>query len=479
MKIHNIRMGLATNSSSTHSLIFMSPDVVVGTDEYGDFGWDFFTAADRTSKENYLGYILKHSLDECVGEENANIILNSIFSNRDNFANQLAHAGYGIDHQSMPTLPVNWNGKGLNLEFFRALKDYVLNNPIIICGGNDNTDEKHPLQDAGVRIDFGLPEDCRFLDTLVARNDGTHWAVFDRNSGTKVRLSFQSKSAQADMVSKAKTPELVDIKITNFCPYGCEFCYQSSTTEGAHAESDVLYNMAATMRELKVFEVAFGGGEPTLHPHFKDILKYYRSQDVVPNFTTKNLAWIRNDKDREEILEACGAFAFSVQNGEEVRQLAETIKAHSGGDIDRGRRNKVSVQYVLHSGGNLYSVLEEARKHYFRVTLLGFKETGFGKGFAQVPENWIEDVKKAKKLGWMNLGVDTAIVQKYGARIQEELGVSDKLMTAEEGKFSMYIDAVTKKIAPSSYCDDKLYEPLPLRGKYIQNTEFEAAFSRW
>ena len=76
MKIHNIRMGLATNSSSTHSLIFMHPGVQLATDEYSDFGWGNFTAADIESKENYLGGVLRYNLKELVGEELTAFILN-------------------------------------------------------------------------------------------------------------------------------------------------------------------------------------------------------------------------------------------------------------------------------------------------------------------------------------------------------------------------------------------------------------------
>jgi hypothetical protein len=43
MKIHNVRMGFATNSSSTHSIIFM-PNKFGIVDELADedFGWQYF-----------------------------------------------------------------------------------------------------------------------------------------------------------------------------------------------------------------------------------------------------------------------------------------------------------------------------------------------------------------------------------------------------------------------------------------------------
>ena len=481
MKIHNIRMGLATNSSSTHSLIFMSPERYqkTPTDAYCDFGWDFFTAANKPSKENYLGYILKRNLEPIMGFQSAAILLSSLFPSRgEDFSYELDRIGYGIDHQSMITLPSNWDGKGIDLEFFKALRDYILDNPIAILGGNDNDDSAHPLAGAGVGVDLDLPMDYGYENTgLVARNDGDHWVLFNRNTGAKVRISFSSKTGAIADANKGATPELVDVKITDYCPFGCPFCYQGSTTEGVHADEHRVHNLAYLLAEMKVSEVAIGGGEPTLHPKFLDILKSFRYQNIIPNFTTKNLGWLKDEKLSSQILETCGAFAYSVHDRKDVAQLNDLWEAKKKSN-NKLSNSKISVQYVLESGGDLYGVLDEAKKHYIRVTLLGFKTTGFGKDFPTVPENWIETVQKVQKEnGWLRLGVDTAIIQKYGNRIKKELSVREELMTAEEGKFSMYIDAVSQRMAPSSYCDEGLYVPCNLY--QIAPDDIKTAFQKW
>ena len=480
MKIHNVRMGLATNSSSTHSLIFLSPEKYkkTRTDEYGDFGWSYFTAANKTSKENYLGYLLQGQLNGLLGEEIADIVLQSLFPHREEFSNELKHSGYGVDHQSHFGFPVGWDGRGIDVTFATALRDYIVNNPIAILGGNDNGDgpEGHKLWGEGTPVNLGLTE---YWDRdVVARNDGDHWVIFNRSTGAKLRLSFDSPTCSIETVTKAKTPELVDVKITDFCPFGCPFCYQASTQQGQHADVYFIANLARTLRNMKVFEVALGGGEPTLHPNFLQILKEFRSQHIVPNFTTKNLGWLRDESLRDKILEACGSFAYSVSTRKDVADLAELMEKVGG---NRNPRNKFSVQYVLNTGGDLYGVLDEASKHWMRVTLLGFKTTGFGKDFATSPEDWIAIVKKVREEHrWVNIGVDTAIVKQYGDTIHEDLGISHALMTSEEGKFSMYIDAVTKRMAPSSYCEESLYVPYSKDTQDWGNEErVQAVFQQW
>jgi hypothetical protein len=98
------------------------------------------------------------------------------------------------------------------------------------------------------------------------------------------------------------------------------------------------------------------------------------------------------------------------------------------------------------------------------------------------PEDWIAIVQQVRN-GWLSLGVDTSIVQQYGTSIHKDLGISHELMTAEEGKFSMYIDAVSKRMAPSSYCDESLYVPLMSKNKYSEFLDgsevIKAAFQQW
>ena len=501
MRIHNIRMGLATNSSSTHSIILMkqADHEKAHTDEYYDFGWNNFTAADRESRENYLGYTLRSTLDDMVGLSNANVILDGLFPHRQNFSKHLMDDGYGIDHQSLMSVPVNWDGKGVDLEFFRAMKDYVLNNPIAILGGNDNDQTVHPLDGMGRGVDLGLPKDSGFQDGLVARNDGTHWVVFNRSTGAKVRLSFEPQSRPLtgaefhygreplqEPVAKGLTPELVDIKITDFCPIGCTYCYQNSTVAGKHADISTLRSLAYVLAEMKVFEVALGGGEPTMHPDFLEILKMFRRHGIVPNFTTKSLKWTQ-DEDYQEILDLCGAFAYSVNTVADVRRIGKLQhgyqeKHNSGREYDS---DKFSVQYVLGTGGNLYNLLEEARKYWLRVTLLGFKHIGRGVDFKEKLQEWIPVVKKLRKEGnCVHLGVDTAIIAHDAENIKRELGVEECLMTAEEGKFSMYIDAVDGRMGPSSYCDESLYVPMygkdnVVVGRGVTRAAIEDAFRGW
>jgi len=219
MKIENIRLGLATNSSSSHSIIF-NLDARSRDWKNGEFGWNEFCCNCDASKRMYLAAVLYQNL-RGVGDDIARAVVESwveteLRTEEDWFS--------GIDHQSLMTLPINAQTGQPDKEFFQDLLAYYMNPKLAIVGGNDNEDpeifttgrEKHLIETDARR------------GTHVCRKDTktSHWVLFNRYNGTKIRMHFDK---DAPDYTKAFAPELIDIKVTNFCPIGCEYCLVPGT----------------------------------------------------------------------------------------------------------------------------------------------------------------------------------------------------------------------------------------------------------
>lgn len=250
MNIFNIRQGFATNSSSSHSILVLRDGANAHTDETEGFHWDFFTVADKETKESYLGYNVVLNLKE-IGWKNKQIkkYVNELFDDEQAYSRI---EKVSIDHQSVWTLPRNWDNSSLNQEFLKDVKEYLSKKEVVILGGNDNTDESHPLSSEGKISSLNeLPRESS-NDHLIARKEKDYWVLFNRKNGSKMRMSFVSDIAP----TKAIAPELADIKITDFCPYACEFCYQDSTLNGKHAKLSDIKNIAQELSKAQVFEVA-------------------------------------------------------------------------------------------------------------------------------------------------------------------------------------------------------------------------------
>lgn len=444
-QVQSVRYGFATNSSSTHSIIITKEKSTVKDKLSDSFGWDFFTAASDRSKRQYLASIVKHHLDPIVGK----CITRDLIKAWLDIDVTDKHQCLGIDHQSMPVMPKTWEGVGMDVDFFNEYKEFLLQKHLVIIGGNDNTTHRHSLVRKYDPFVLPLLYDSSATQ-LVARKDPVngYWTLFNRDNGNKIRLFLSPKQ---DKITKAFAPELVDLKITDFCDKRCSFCYQGSTKDGLHGDVNYISSVIAMLNKYQVFEVALGGGEPTAHPDFEKILRTCKWNGIVPNFTTKTLDWLKNDARRNEILSHVGGFAYSVSNNREVRELGFLLEKYK---IERSR---VQVQIIdgVVSEWSFPHILKECAYHNLALTILGFKPTGRGEKFAETRQpykfDWIEMVKKARDNGdYVTIGVDTLMVQKNQEAFEKE-GIDEIFFTPKEGKFSCYIDGVAEQIGPSSY----------------------------
>lgn len=468
LNIWNVRLGLAMNSSSTHSMLLLGPgDPLPATTEDRDFGWDYWTAASKEAKQNYFSLTLLDNLRSLYPVDVACAVAKELFDigNVKEFFDSNGWLIAGVDHQSLYTFPRSWDERSLDHKFIEEYKQFLMQDRLIVVGGNDNDDVSHPLSDKYQRIDIPDTHMEGRNAGIVARKDPTHnyWSIFNRETGAKIRFSFDSLSEEPQ---KASAPELVDVKITDFCPFACSFCYQNSTTAGKHASTGEITAIIDLLSKNKVFEIAFGGGEPTLHPDFSKILSYARRAGIVPNFTTKNLGWLRDPKQAQKITESMGGFAFSVETSEDIDNLASLL------NINGISHQKVTIQHVVGSTFSLTDLLEAADRHRLSITLLGYKLDGRGKDYkpklsAKAAYAQVVDFTKTR---YLRVGIDTALAKEWESLLQADK-IPRNLYHTKEGKFSMYIDAVVGKAGPASYD----FSPMqPYSASYYDNQTFSS-----
>lgn len=272
---------------------------------------------------------------------------------------------------------------------------------------------------------------------MRVRFDRNIVAIFNEHTGAKIRLGI-------GRYTKASKPELVDIKITDYCPFGCTFCYQDSTVDGLHAAETAMAAIINQLQTAKVFEVAIGGGEPTMHPRFLWILQEFHDAGIVPNFTTKNHTWVKQHWEQIEPL--IGAFAYSAQTVEELDRAMEHFA-----DIPTDR---INIHYVMGLDPMIefYSFMERAHDLGVRVTLLGYKTVGRGDQVEHRSYDWWLGAVQAliNNSVCPTFSIDTPLAEQYDKQLQQR-GMPSFMYHTREGAFSMYIDAVAMKMGASSF----------------------------
>lgn len=453
MKIGSVRLGHANNSSSTHSILLNAVGSAKASNS-GDFqyGWDWFHLKDRESKSKYLASLVFSALTtDGMSPDHAAIIAKDLTA-FDPKAGTFDGYAY-VDHQSVIVLPRAFGEKYVDHDFIKEYVAYVRDNDAVsIRGGNDNEDEPvagvfdwMPDQETngavgGERPTLNtLPMDHPRLP-LFSRKDRGWWILYNQQSGAKIRLSFEKDPKP---YSVASTPELVDVKLTDYCPHGCEFCYQSSTKAGKHADIKVLETLAYDLKRAKVFEVALGGGETTMYPEFAKILSLFDSYGITPNFTTFNMAWTKNKEILKAVLKHAGSFAVSSPG--EVDKIAKWNDEHQ----EVGPQGTLQMPLGCYPEAETKKALEKARGLGVPVTLLGFKKHGRAEDWKAEPHSWIVDYVAGGE-NWQRFGADSVFIEQFGGELKRR-GVSEKLMVNREGAFSCYIDAVAMTMGASSY----------------------------
>jgi pyruvate-formate lyase-activating enzyme len=91
------------------------------------------------------------------------------------------------------------------------------------------------------------------------------------------------------------------LKVTGNCEGSCPYCYMSSEP-GEHYK-DIVQKVRDFFGPMTLnqrpFQVALGGGEPTSHPDFINLLRVLKEElDICPNYTTNGM-WIKRPKISE------------------------------------------------------------------------------------------------------------------------------------------------------------------------------------
>lgn len=119
-------------------------------------------------------------------------------------------------------------------------------------------------------------------------------------------------------ITELKYPEFYDVKITDKCHGQCPYCYMDSKPESTHYD-DVLTKIDSFFgnmsKNVKPFQVAIGGGEPTECPEFIDVLKKFYDLGITPNYTTNGM-FVNHDHELiKNIIDVtkkyCGGVAVS------------------------------------------------------------------------------------------------------------------------------------------------------------------------
>lgn len=482
-RIKNRRNSLATNSSSTHSVVYKNKDQVF--EDLGIFDNNYYDRGTRTiaaTREAKIRYILANifycdELVEMMAErypemkEHFPLIKNhfDIYLNKEkrDELSKLNGDDYWESWQDIEEYKFGdhsrgdlYNSKKIHLSY-KYLCNIIDSPDIVIVGGSDECDFVYDTIEGCKEISH----EYSYMKNIEDVKNGNYYVLYGEMFSRKEKMRLQVDSIP-DLIPEY--PELVDIKITNACEHNCPFCYMASTPNGKHAEEKDIYNIVKKFKNKTEF--AIGGGNVLLHPNFDKIVRYIHKQNHIANITIRYndvLTINSNENIKNAINKYVSGIGISVQKSgdvdvakdfiNEMLDLGKHISLHmipeiTGVDESSSILDKLStINQKRHKKYDYISCIEQ---NNCRVLFLGLKQSGRAK---LIKHNLLTatDLNTLQEKANYTFNVDTSFVNTYKMWFNEQYhGGENYFLTKHEGEFSMFIDAVKMQGFTSSYKDD-------------------------
>lgn len=282
-------------------------------------------------------------------------------------------------------------------------------------------------------------EKARFRHMEIRdRDDGiVYSSTFDTLNGNIMRYCA-SKDVRGQPI-RSPSPEMLDISITDRCTMGCSYCYMDSEATGEHASPDLIDQILGGFTTAP-YQVAIGGGEPTLHPDLEKIFRIVRSYGTMPNLTTCGIndGQPLSDKTLDLLNRYCGGVALTYHDARfpklyERLESALTCQLH------------VHVVADCDVIGKLETLLQMSRirKTPIRIILLGYMPMGRGTidrlMSKQIYDEQLPRMLQGLSVAEVQVGFSEAMLPYFNSRPETEVGTTFAM--PGEGRFSCFFNA--------------------------------------
>ena len=252
------------------------------------------------------------------------------------------------------------------------------------------------------------------------------------SDGTKIRYNDSDHF-------EPSTIESMDLKITNRCNMGCNFCHEDSSSNGKHGD---ILNLPFIDTLLPYTEIAIGGGNPLTHPDLVPFLEKLKERKLIANITFNQYHFMDNIDFIQELIYGIGV-SMMYASDKFVECMSKFPNA------------------VIHVINGIVSVddLKMLANHNLKILILGYKEFRRGKQMYSRQSTVIDNMKSALYNAlptiiddeWFDVVSfdNLAIKQLEPKRLMNE-EQWERFYMGDDGSFTMYVDAVERKFAKSS-----------------------------
>jgi hypothetical protein len=247
-------------------------------------------------------------------------------------------------------------------------------------------------------------------------------------------------------------PESIDVKITNYCDMGCQYCHEQSTTDGKESNIKTLLDILKPLPQG--VELAIGGGNPLSHTNLDYFLSVCKDRGHIVNLTVnqghlKTYFPLIERYIKEDLIKGIGISLIN-NNYKYVKEI---------------KKLTTNVVYHIINGLNNVNVIDElislekeigGQPNNCKILILGYKNFGFGINYltdndSKIKESFYQwNIYLSQYLNKCTLSFDNLAIEQLNIKRFFTQEGWDKFYMGNDFSFTMYIDAVKEEFSPTS-----------------------------
>ena len=248
--------------------------------------------------------------------------------------------------------------------------------------------------------------------------------------------------------------ENCDVKITDKCDGGCEFCYEGCTPFGKHG--DILsYKFLNTLHPYT--ELAINGNDLS-HPDLIPFLEMLKNKKIIVNMTVNQIHFEQKSEFIDDLINNKLIYGLGVSLRKPTEEFIELIKKYPNAVIHTINGITTLEDYKALANKNL------------KVLILGYKNLERGIDYInnnydivhKNSSNLYSNMKKIIDEGWFNVvSFDNLAIEQLDIKDIVSCKDWDEFYMGDDAQYTFYLDLVEGKFAGNSLAPkDERYDIL-------------------
>lgn len=213
-------------------------------------------------------------------------------------------------------------------------------------------------------------------------------------------------------INTLKAPLYVYIELTNCCNFNCKFC-SVSDKKNNFISIELIKKILNELKKNNIYDVYYTGGEPMLHPSFKEIIEYGSKLEFRQTVLTNGSLIKKYEKILDKIMCVC----VSLHGEKKVHNLLTNSNDYDNliSNINLAKKyTNIKINYTVMRENQQISqmkkILTYANKNNIEVSFAKYNNIGIGKknDCTIKIEDFVKTLDELKNQGY-NFGVNDCI----------------------------------------------------------------------